>query len=348
MAGSNLKGPRDPKTGDLMTQEQLDAHNLDKFKKSLKAGTLGNTGPMTTIGGTGFGPNRWEKYFNKRPDEAKKVEWKPSDTAKSYSSRAKNRKPTIELIDDIDTKQPTNSKPLKNVGPPVKKIGGIDDIDSLQDTDFKAIDDVEPPPNTKGYLAAVELGGMKSSYDAEGKNIAYEPSRGADKSFETKEQQKARLKKEITERNAQADARARKKVLARRKKRATEHREGYEKDRSAHKDISLDKEFAEFEGNLDNEKLDKEFADFEDSLKKEKLTELAKEKRRQEWLKDMKDEIREDMRLESDERVDKHVAANKGMLANKEQLKAFAILKKAGIKDDKAEELVGTLMSMCG
>jgi len=117
MAGNTNKGVRHPETGDLMTEEKLNAFNLAKFKKSLKEGTLGNTGPLTS-GGTSFSPGRWEKYFKENPEQAEKVGWSPSDTIKSYMSRSKNRKTTpVEEPEKQESEKEESEKeePIKHI-----------------------------------------------------------------------------------------------------------------------------------------------------------------------------------------------------------------------------------------
>ena len=54
--------------GSMLTKEQLDQLNLDRFNQAVADGNLYNIGPIVDGGGTSFSPERWDDYFNKNPD----------------------------------------------------------------------------------------------------------------------------------------------------------------------------------------------------------------------------------------------------------------------------------------
>ncbi len=62
--------PRNPKTGDLMTDSELKELNRQRFMQGVAEGNLYNTGPITQEGGTSFAKDRWKAYFDENPDEA--------------------------------------------------------------------------------------------------------------------------------------------------------------------------------------------------------------------------------------------------------------------------------------
>jgi len=54
--------------GSMLTKEQLDQLNLDRYNQAVADGNLYNIGPIVDGGGTSFSPERWDDYFNKNPD----------------------------------------------------------------------------------------------------------------------------------------------------------------------------------------------------------------------------------------------------------------------------------------
>ena len=54
--------------GSMLTKEQLDQLNLDRYNQAIADGNLYNIGPIVDGGGTSFSPERWDDYFNKNPD----------------------------------------------------------------------------------------------------------------------------------------------------------------------------------------------------------------------------------------------------------------------------------------
>ena len=53
--------------GSLLSKEQLDKLNLDRFNQAVADGNLYNTGPIG-VEGTSFSPERWDDYFKKNPE----------------------------------------------------------------------------------------------------------------------------------------------------------------------------------------------------------------------------------------------------------------------------------------
>ena len=86
--------PRNPKTGDLMTKEELREINRQRFMDALARGDLYNTGPITEEGATSFSPDRWADYFEKNPKEAPK-DW--TGDSESYMEQAST---TQEFVAD--------------------------------------------------------------------------------------------------------------------------------------------------------------------------------------------------------------------------------------------------------
>ena len=229
MAGNTNKGVRHPETGDLMTEEKLNAFNLAKFKKSLKEGTLGNTGPLTS-GGTSFSPGRWEKYFKENPEQAEKVGWSPSDTIKSYMSRSKNRKTTpVEEPEKQESEKQESEKE------------GIEDIDTKQDTDSKPLKEVGVPNELEGEVEVI-LGGDVTK-DDDGNFIK--------KTSETRDQQKARINKEIEERNKLIDKKAEERVRKRKPHDKTHLKDKVERSMLTKKPLLDDKQVKKYLGILE-------------------------------------------------------------------------------------------------
>jgi len=317
------QGNRHPKTNDFLTKEEADrlemenlfSLNLERFHRFLTAGTLGNTGPKTLGGATGFGSGRWEQYFNANPSQAKIVGWKPNDTAISYMSRNKNR--------NIETDKKREDDIESN-----RERARAESLDAIRETnldnefsDFEnELEEERRNSPWYGYLDRGELvlsdGSTKpQEFVAEGGDERYEKVpfeesplyaeggedlsinedkgyevavRGDDNSFETKEQEQARLdklaqiKKEIyADRLKEAKEENRKKYYNRWQKK-------YESIKSEHidkdleDDIESNRDRARAESldarrnKLEEDKLNTEFSDFEGELKKEK--ELEKEK----------------------------------------------------------------------
>jgi len=259
---------RNPDTKDFMTTEELDSYNLERFKAALTEGSLGNTGPWG-INGWGFGSGRWEKYFQERPDLAEEVDWEVDDTTASYMSRAKNRKEEEEIDykgrgEPADRPNPLDDKGSGRGQPATAEPdsrewftaeGGDERYEKIPFTDEELEDLIVT--DTDG----IEVGSLSSDNTGVGYPEG-ESSRGDDNSFETKEQQKERIRKRRKkEENARNLFRWEKK---------------YEERRAEHKDKDLDEEFTDFENEVEEDKLNAEFSDFEGELKKEK--ELEKEK----------------------------------------------------------------------
>jgi hypothetical protein len=53
--------------GSMLTKEQLDQLNLDRYNQAIADGNLYNIGPIVDGGGTSFSPERWDDYFDKNP-----------------------------------------------------------------------------------------------------------------------------------------------------------------------------------------------------------------------------------------------------------------------------------------
>ena len=53
--------------GSMLTKEQLDQLNLDRYNQAVADGNLYNIGPIVDGGGTAFSPERWDDYFDKNP-----------------------------------------------------------------------------------------------------------------------------------------------------------------------------------------------------------------------------------------------------------------------------------------
>jgi hypothetical protein len=53
--------------GSMLTKEQLDQLNLDRYNQAVADGNLYNIGPIVDGGGTSFSPERWDDYFSKNP-----------------------------------------------------------------------------------------------------------------------------------------------------------------------------------------------------------------------------------------------------------------------------------------
>ena len=92
--------PRNPKTGDLMTKEELREINKKRFAEALESGSLYNTGPITEEGGTSFSPERWDEYFKKNPEEAPQG-W---TNQKDYQEKLETGEidTTVESLADMD------------------------------------------------------------------------------------------------------------------------------------------------------------------------------------------------------------------------------------------------------
>ena len=69
--------------GSMLTKEQLDQLNLDRYNQAIADGNLYNIGPIVDGGGTSFSPERWDDYFNKNPDV------KPKDYTNQKDIQAK-------------------------------------------------------------------------------------------------------------------------------------------------------------------------------------------------------------------------------------------------------------------
>ena len=309
MAGNTNKGIRHPSTGDLMTEEQLDSFNIEKFKEALKAGTLGNTGPLTSTG-WGFGPNRWEKYLKERVDIAEELNWEPEDTVDTYIEKTS--------MPDIDSEQDTSSEPLEEVGVPEK-------LDSEGALDRQMPDSI----NFNEGNEELDFEGDVQAFIKypDGSSVS---SRNKDNDFETGDQQRARLKKEIEERNRLLDEKAKARV---------------EKRRAEKKDKDLDKEFSDFESELEDERLDEELNAFEEDVDKEK-----------QLGEDLKADVLDEI---TGETIDKHIEGNKadkGMLTKEEEAPLdeqdmniyIGEIEKAGLKGPEAQALAIKMMSMCG
>jgi hypothetical protein len=50
--------------GSLLTKDELEKLNLERYNQAIANGNLYNTGPIVE-GGTSFAPERWDEYFNK-------------------------------------------------------------------------------------------------------------------------------------------------------------------------------------------------------------------------------------------------------------------------------------------
>ena len=78
--------------GSMLTKEQLDQLNLDRYNQAIADGNLYNIGPIVDGGGTSFSPERWDDYFNKNPDV------KPKDYTNQKDIQAK-----LDSGETIDT-----------------------------------------------------------------------------------------------------------------------------------------------------------------------------------------------------------------------------------------------------
>lgn len=102
--------PRNPKTGDLMTDSQLKELNRQRFMQGVSEGNLYNTGPITQEGGTSFAKDRWKAYFDENPDEA------PSDwtgDSESYIAQISESSSQEFVVDrnDIDIRDEQDLEP---------------------------------------------------------------------------------------------------------------------------------------------------------------------------------------------------------------------------------------------
>lgn len=102
--------PRNPKTGDLMTDSQLKELNRQRFMQGVTEGNLYNTGPITQEGGTSFAKDRWKAYFDENPDEA------PSDwtgDSESYIAQVSESSSQEFVVDrnDIDIRDEQDLEP---------------------------------------------------------------------------------------------------------------------------------------------------------------------------------------------------------------------------------------------
>lgn len=102
--------PRNPKTGDLMTDLQLKELNRQRFMQGVSEGNLYNTGPITQEGGTSFAKDRWKAYFDENPDEA------PSDwtgDSESYIAQISESSAQEFVVDrnDIDIRDEQDLEP---------------------------------------------------------------------------------------------------------------------------------------------------------------------------------------------------------------------------------------------
>ena len=77
--------------GSMMTKEQLDQANLDRFNQAVADGNLYNTGPIGEEG-TSFSPERWDDYFKANPTV------KPKDYTNQKDMQAK-----LDSGEGIDT-----------------------------------------------------------------------------------------------------------------------------------------------------------------------------------------------------------------------------------------------------
>ena len=78
--------------GSMLTKEQLNQLNLDRYNQAIADGNLYNIGPIVDGGGTSFSPERWDDYFNKNPDV------KPKDYTNQKDIQAK-----LDSGETIDT-----------------------------------------------------------------------------------------------------------------------------------------------------------------------------------------------------------------------------------------------------
>ena len=78
--------------GSMLTKEQLDNLNLERYNQAVADGNLYNIGPIVDGGGTSFSPERWDDYFNKNPDV------KPKDYTNQKDIQAK-----LDSGETIDT-----------------------------------------------------------------------------------------------------------------------------------------------------------------------------------------------------------------------------------------------------
>jgi len=78
--------------GSMLTKEQLDQLNLERYNQAVADGNLYNIGPIVDGGGTSFSPERWDDYFNKNPDV------KPKDYTNQKDIQAK-----LDSGETIDT-----------------------------------------------------------------------------------------------------------------------------------------------------------------------------------------------------------------------------------------------------
>jgi len=78
--------------GSMLTKEQLDNLNLERYNQAIADGNLYNIGPIVDGGGTSFSPERWDDYFNKNPDV------KPKDYTNQKDIQAK-----LDSGETIDT-----------------------------------------------------------------------------------------------------------------------------------------------------------------------------------------------------------------------------------------------------
>jgi len=78
--------------GSMLTKDELNQLNLERYNQAVADGNLYNIGPIVDGGGTSFSPERWDDYFNKNPDV------KPKDYTNQKDIQAK-----LDSGETIDT-----------------------------------------------------------------------------------------------------------------------------------------------------------------------------------------------------------------------------------------------------
>jgi len=78
--------------GSLLTKDELEKLNLERYNQAIANGNLYNTGPIVDDGGTSFAPERWDEYFNKNES------LKPKDYVPQKEMQAQ-----LDAGEEIDT-----------------------------------------------------------------------------------------------------------------------------------------------------------------------------------------------------------------------------------------------------
>jgi len=78
--------------GSLLTKDELEKLNLERYNQAIATGNLYNTGPIVDEGGTSFSPERWDEYFNKNES------LKPTDYVPQKELQAQ-----LDAGEEIDT-----------------------------------------------------------------------------------------------------------------------------------------------------------------------------------------------------------------------------------------------------